>query len=184
MCTNCSHFRCWHKHTEIKYCFVLKAEPLSECEFLHTMNMGTNIDFLSLRERLHFCVAIHPYRYVCLSVRPSVTLFCHTFLSHFLKLYFAGDTCIPRNAATIFSYIGEIISSGRISSLWWRMPCLSAALARSVCNVRVSHWFGWVVLKILRRFNNLSVISRLGITLSRDVICVLHYTTISHNTLQ
>ena len=43
---------------------------------------------------------------VRLSVRPSVCLsVCHTFLSHFPKLCFAGDTCIPWNAATIFSYI-------------------------------------------------------------------------------
>ena len=36
-------------------------------------------------------------------VRPSVCpSVCHTFLSHFPKLWFAGDTCIPRIAATIF----------------------------------------------------------------------------------
>ena len=36
------------------------------------------------------------------SVRPSLcpSVTCHT--SHFPKLCFAGDTCIPRNAATIF----------------------------------------------------------------------------------
>ena len=35
--------------------------------------------------------------------RPSVCLsVCHTFLSHFPELCFAGDTCIPRNVATIF----------------------------------------------------------------------------------
>ena len=33
---------------------------------------------------------------------------CHTFLSHFPKLCFAGDTCIPRNAATIFIMIASI----------------------------------------------------------------------------
>ena len=34
------------------------------------------------------------------SVCPSA---CHTLLSHFPKLCFAGDTCIPRNAATSFA---------------------------------------------------------------------------------
>ena len=36
---------------------------------------------------------------VRMSGRLSV---CHTFLSHFPKLCFTGDTCILRNAATIF----------------------------------------------------------------------------------
>ena len=40
---------------------------------------------------------------VCLSVRPSVCLSVR--LSHFPKLCFAGDTCIPQNAATIFANI-------------------------------------------------------------------------------
>ena len=39
-----------------------------------------------------------------LSVRPSVTL----RLSHFPKLCFAGDTCIPRNAATIFLCLNNL----------------------------------------------------------------------------
>ena len=53
---------------------------------------------------INFCVACEAWRHigitlsvvclsVCLSVRPSVTL---------TELCFAGDTCIPRNAATIF----------------------------------------------------------------------------------
>ena len=41
--------------------------------------------------------------------RPSVCLsVCHTFLSHFPKLCFAGDACILRNAATIFEYMYRV----------------------------------------------------------------------------
>ena len=62
-----------------------------------------------------FCVVCEAQRHigitlsvVCLSVCPSVCLFvCHTFLSHFPKLCFAGDTCIPRNAATIFVFVKQ-----------------------------------------------------------------------------
>ena len=45
-------------------------------------------------------IATHRDRFVRrLSVCPSV---CHTFLSYFPRLCFAGDTSIPWNAATIF----------------------------------------------------------------------------------
>ena len=44
-----------------------------------------------------FCVACEAYRHIGITL--SVVR-----LSHFPKLCFAGDTCIPRNAATIFYY--------------------------------------------------------------------------------
>ena len=45
-------------------------------------------------------MATHRDHFVC---RPSVCLSVfHTFLSHFPELCFAGDTCIPWNAATLF----------------------------------------------------------------------------------
>ena len=72
-----------------------------------------------LHSRQNFCVIKRKYQFlcrlrsiathmdhfvrrpsVCPSVRPSVCLSVR--LSHFPKLCFAGDTCIPRNAATIF----------------------------------------------------------------------------------
>ena len=46
--------------------------------------------------RDHFVRRLSVCPSLCLSVR-------HTFLLHFPKLCFAGDTCIPRNAATILN---------------------------------------------------------------------------------
>ena len=45
-------------------------------------------------------IATHRDHFVRLSVHQSFCLSVR--LSHFTKLCFAGDTCIPRNAATIF----------------------------------------------------------------------------------
>ena len=58
-----------------------------------------------------------------LSVSPSV---CHTFLSHFPELCFAGNTCIPRNAATFFSSDSrEVTNLAKFKYTWVSMKCIS-----------------------------------------------------------
>ena len=56
---------------------------------------------------------------VGLSVRPSV---CLTFLSHLPKLCFAGDTCIPRNTANIWS---KQSNRSFIIHVWQPRKCVS-----------------------------------------------------------
>ena len=58
--------------------------------------------------RDHFVRRLSICSSVCLSV-------CHTFLSQFPKLCFAGDPCIPRNAATIFC---SCIMSWTLAGVW------------------------------------------------------------------
>ena len=48
----------------------------------------------------NFCVACEAKRHI--GITFSVVRLSHFPMSHFPKLCFAGNTCIPRNAATIF----------------------------------------------------------------------------------
>ena len=90
--------------------FLVCRDPGNVSKFCRSLYITKNlrilffvcISFHFLFSRLG-SIATHTARFVRRpSVCPSV---CHTFLSHFPKLCFAGDTCIPRNAASIFKLI-------------------------------------------------------------------------------
>ena len=72
----------------------------------------------------YFCVACEALRHIRITlsvVRPSVCpSVCHTFLSHFPKLCFAGDTCISRKAVPIFDITFRCFTLiGLTNDHWW-----------------------------------------------------------------
>ena len=99
--------------SDLKWCIHLDLFLLCRLRSIatHRDNFVRRLS-VCLSVRLSVCLS------VCLSVRPSVTL---------AKLCFAGDTCIPRNAATI---LFQPLHSLGECHCWWTRESLRAHVAK------------------------------------------------------